>query len=181
MSFYCNSCYCRNREYYNAQYGLGCNRRCCGCNNNYLQGARGARGVQGPPFASDYVNAYSLVAQTVATGVPFTFGTVSASSNLPATSTSEFTIQRNGTYSADYAVYPDATTAGTGATIALYRNGAPIAGSVVQGTDSLRGSVIFTANTGDIITLQNAGTADITTITPTGGAVANSIKIMRIA
>ena len=130
----------------------------------------------------DYAYIYNTADNPVAVDASVTFssnGPLSGSITHTA-GTAEIVIGRTGVYMVDYYINADAA----GITSTVYRNGEPLQGTTYSTeSDVNNGQFIFTAQTGDVITLVNTGDVEVNLaaegVTPE--AVVNaSITIIRL-
>lgn len=135
----------------------------------------------------DYGYFYNLaVSSTVAiaapfpfdTNGPFTSGFLHTASATPATS-APITIVNAGVYSVQYSV-----TVAEARQIALYLNGAVVAGTIygqATGTSVTTAMAIITATAGSLLTLRNhLSAAALTLVTPSGGTASNATNSLLI-
>ena len=150
--------------------GCGCSGGCKGCGFNQCAVTCG-NSVQG---FGDYAYIYNTTAQTVAADAPFTFsanGPLSGSITHTA-GTENIVIGKTGMYLISFFVDSSAETD----QITLYKNSEPVTGGAYPTTN---GQVIVAAQTGDVITLENTGAAEIA-LTANDGEVNASMTIVRI-
>lgn len=127
------------------------------------------------PITSDYAYIYNTGAATVAVGDAVAFSENGIISNAVARTagTPEITIAETGVYL--ITAYASTTAGGT---ITLYRNGTAVAGTTYSSTETvLYGQAVFYAQRGDVLTLVNTGTAEITLAENTAAQPVTNVSV----
>ena len=143
----------------NCSCGKPDNCGCCGCCKSCQFNPCAVTCAPVCELGADYAYIYNTAAQTVASESEVTFsGNGLLSGTITHTAgTAEIVIGKTGVYLVNTFLASNAA-----AQFAVYRNGAAVEGSTYAMNNAADGNVIISAQMGDVLTVVNTGTAEMT-------------------